>query len=158
VSGNLSKIPCILKKNRRKCTQSEIHNEKINHGDIVNNALLVFFGCGIGGLLRYYTSRLICSFIDSPFPYSTLFINISGSFIMGLLFTWLLRHNSNLTQSLGPFLLIGLLGGYTTFSAFSVETLGLIHSGKLFQALLYALVSVLLCVGGASLGMAIAKA
>ncbi|MFA6408939.1 MAG: fluoride efflux transporter CrcB [Gammaproteobacteria bacterium] len=124
----------------------------------MNNALLVFFGCGIGGLLRYYTSRLICAVIDSPFPYSTLFINVSGSFAMGLLFTWLLRHNSNLAQSLGPFLLVGLLGGYTTFSAFSVETLGLVHSGKLLQAIFYALVSVLLCVGGASLGMTMAKA
>lgn len=123
----------------------------------LNTPLLIFFGCGIGGLLRYYTSRLICAFIDSPFPYSTLFINVSGSFLMGLIFTLLLRNNSNITQALGSFLLIGLLGGYTTFSAFSVETLSLINSGKVLQALLYVLISAFLCIGGAWFGMAIAK-
>jgi Integral membrane protein possibly involved in chromosome condensation len=105
------------------------------------NALLVFLGCGLGGVLRYGMSLLVV------FPYATLLVNISGSFVMGVL------SERIVTQPWRAFLLIGILGGYTTFSSFSMETLTLFERGDVRGALINIGASVILCLIACWLGV-----
>ena len=101
----------------------------------MNNVLLVFFGAGLGGVLRYGLSNGIHILLGRNFPYGTLTVNISGCFLMGLLSTILLDHVDGMSSQLRALLLIGFLGSYTTFSAFSMETLNLFESGNWFGAI-----------------------
>ena len=87
------------------------------------------------------------------FPYGTLIVNTTGSFLMGFLFIIILERFSNIAPQLRAFLLIGLLGGYTTFSSFSIETINLFEQGELFKALLNIGLSVVLCIGAAWAGV-----
>ena len=116
-------------------------------------ALLIFFGAGLGGLTRYGVANGIYSLVGRQFPYGTLFVNASGSFLMGLLFTVILDRFDGLGPQLRALLLIGFLGGYTTFSSFSLETLNLIESGAWFGALINILLSVTLCIALTWLGV-----
>ena len=107
-------------------------------------------------MLRYWVSTWVYAFSGRGFPYGTLAVNVLGSLVMGFLFVWLLERLSN-DLTLRAFLLIGLLGAFTTFSTFSVETLNLIESGQLARALVYVLLSVVLCVAAAALGVLLAR-
>jgi fluoride exporter len=113
---------------------------------------LVALGSGIGGLLRYLMADLINHFVRG-FPLATLIINILGSFFMGIFFV-LCAHSVNgaLLQAL---LMAGLLGGFTTFSSFSLEAISLLEEGKLLLALIYVVVSVMFSVAGVYLGWAV---
>jgi len=119
----------------------------------VLNTVLIFFGAGFGGVVRYGVSNLIHSFLGRNFPYGTLIVNISGCFLMGFLFTLLLDRFSAYNPQLRAFLLIGFLGGYTTFSSFSIETLNLIESGSWMSASFNILFSMILCMLGVWLGV-----
>lgn len=103
--------------------------------------MLVFFGAGIGGVLRFVLGSLVYSFTGRNFPYGTLVINLSGSFIMGFLFVLITQRYTNLAPYLIAFILVGILGGYTTFSSFSIETLRLFQDGKIAYAFTNVLVS-----------------
>ena len=111
----------------------------------MNQLLAIAGGGAIGALLRYWVSNATYTLTGSAFPYGTLLVNVTGSLIMG--FAYILR----------AFLLIGLLGAFTTFSTFSVETLNLMESGHLMRAASNAVLSVVLCIGAAALGVAIAR-
>lgn len=96
-------------------------------------------GGAIGALLRYAAVQLVVHFHPQPFPLGTLLVNILGSFIMGLMMAKLLQHPSEATQL---FFVTGVLGGFTTFSAFSWDFLALLQRGAFAQAGLYVLGSV----------------
>lgn len=109
------------------------------------NNLLVFLGAGLGAVSRYWVSNGIHSFFGREFPYGTLVVNASGCFLMGLLFTIIFARFDGIGPELRSLLLIGFLGGYTTFSSFSIETLNLFENGAWLSAILNILFSVTLC-------------
>ena len=117
--------------------------------------LLVAAGGAAGAVLRYLAGAGIARLLAPGFPYATLAVNVTGSFAMGLLFVLLTR--SGQTQ-LSPLLLTGLLGGFTTFSAFSLEAVTLVEEGRLPAAALYVGASVLLSIAALMLGLALARA
>jgi CrcB protein len=123
----------------------------------VITALLIFIGSGLGGVTRYFVSMTIYSFLGTRFPFGTLFINVSGSLIMGLLFALIMERLSGLSSELRALLLIGFLGGYTTFSSFSIETLNLIENGQIKAACLNMILSVVLCVLAAWIGVKLGR-
>jgi len=107
--------------------------------------LLVFVGAGLGGSLRHFLNISLGRAFGTDFPWSTSFINVSGSLAMGPLTGWLaFRGGGGLTQHTRLFLAAGVLGGYTTFSTFSQETILLFERGESAAALAYIVGSVLL--------------
>ena len=111
--------------------------------------LIVAAGGASGAVLRVLASAAVG--VQHVFPWATLVINIAGSFAIGLV--WGLYGHQEWFQSWGRlFLVVGLLGGFTTFSAFSFETLNLIENGRLGIAGAYAALSVGLCLGAVWLG------
>lgn len=122
----------------------------------LQNALLIFLGCGIGGVLRYWISNLSYLFLGRNFPYGTLIVNVSGSFLMGLFFI-LIMERFNSATILRSLLLIGFLGGYTTFSSFSIETLNMFESGDYVGGLINIFLSTLLCLLGTWIGILLGR-
>lgn len=110
----------------------------------MTNALLIFVGAGVGGVFRYWAANGVYWLTGRQFPYGTLFVNVSGCFLMGLLFVLLERVDS-ISPQLRALLLIGFLGGYTTFSSFSIETLTLFENGEWLSGLLNIVLSFSLC-------------
>ncbi len=117
---------------------------------------LVFLGSGIGGILRYWIGLAATARWGSELPIGTLLINASGCFLMGLL-TVLWPHTEGARDDLRTALLVGLLGGYTTFSAFGRETIDLAQHGKPLTAAAYALTSVATAIAAVALGAIIAQ-
>lgn len=117
------------------------------------NTLLIFLGAGFGGVSRYWISNITYGFLGRQFPYGTLIINVSGCFLMGLLFVLILERFDGVGPQLRSLLLIGFLGGYTTFSSFSIETLNLFESGAYLSASLNILLSIILCIAATWLGV-----
>jgi len=117
------------------------------------NLVLIFLGSGLGAISRYGLSNLVHSLVGRAFPYGTLVVNASGSFIMGLLFIIILERFGALAPQLRAFLLIGFLGGYTTFSSFSIETLTLLEQGAWVSAGLNILLNIIVCISLAWLGV-----
>jgi len=115
-------------------------------------ALAIATGGALGALLRFWVSNGIYSLVGRSFPYGTLAVNVLGSLLMGVLYVLLVDK-----LVLGPqwraALLIGLLGAFTTFSTFSIETLNLVEGGEAIKALFNVLLSVVLCLGAAWLGV-----
>lgn len=119
----------------------------------MNNTALIFLGAGLGGVFRYWISNAVHFFLDKQFPYGTFVVNVSGCFLMGLLFVLTVERISSFSTPLRAFLLIGFLGGYTTFSSFSIETINLFENGYAFNAIFNMLLSTVICVLAAWLGV-----
>ena len=120
------------------------------------NYLLVFFGGGLGASLRHAVNMAAAKAFGTAFPYGTFIINISGSIVMGLIAGYL-TFRGGATQHWRLFLMTGILGGYTTFSAFSLDTVLLAERGAIVSALLYVVLSVALAVSGCVLGLSVVR-
>tara|TARA_B100000482_G_scaffold99955_1_gene71983 strand:- start:689 stop:1057 length:369 start_codon:yes stop_codon:yes gene_type:complete len=108
------------------------------------NLALVACGGAIGAILRYFSTNIF-KFINPNFPLSTLFVNIAGSFFIGLLMSFL--HNNETSQNfIKYFIVIGLLGSFTTFSTFSYEIIELFNNKKIILPTFYICISVSTCI------------
>ena len=110
-------------------------------------------GGALGSVGRYWLSGVVATRVGESFPWGTLVVNVTGSFVIGLLAA-LTEPDSRMVASSGfrQFLMVGVCGGYTTFSAFSLQTLNLLQAGKWLYAGSNALLSVSLCLVGVWLG------
>jgi len=122
----------------------------------MNQVLAIAGGGAIGAVLRFWMSNGVYALSGRTFPYGTLAVNVLGSLLMGFLYIWLLERLSG-GANVRAFVLIGLLGAFTTFSTFSIETLNLLEAGQVGRAVLNMLVSVVLCVAAAGLGVLLAR-
>jgi CrcB protein len=120
------------------------------------NYLLVFFGGGLGATLRHFINIVCARSLGTAFPWGTFIINITGSTVMGLIAGYL-AFKGEATQPWRLFLMTGILGGYTTFSAFSLDAALLYERGELGLALLYVLGSVVLAIAGLFAGLALVR-
>ncbi len=116
-------------------------------------SLFVAAGGAVGAWLRFAAARVIGA---HPFPYATLSVNVLGSLAMGLLAGWLARHGSG-GEQWRLLLGVGVLGGFTTFSAFSLEIALMIERGTMAQAALYIALSLAGGVAGLFAGLALAR-
>ena len=120
--------------------------------------LIVFLGAGLGGCLRHTVNLLAAKLLGTGFPWGTFAINVTGSLVMGLLAGYLaFRADQSWTQNVRLFLLTGVLGGYTTFSAFSLDAALLYERGQLGLSALYVGGSVGLALVGVFGGLAIMR-
>ena len=119
---------------------------------------LLVIGCGgaVGALMRYGLGLRITLLAGNAFPWGTLFVNIVGCFLAGLLLA-LFVTRIPLSDLLRNGLQIGLLGGFTTFSAFSMDTIALFDQGLWLRGLLYIVTSVIVSLLGAYLGMSVGR-
>ena len=120
------------------------------------NYVLVFVGGGLGASLRHFVNVACAKCIGTSFPWGTFIINITGSTVMGLIAGYL-AFKGEASQPWRLFLMTGILGGYTTFSAFSLDTALLYERGELALAALYVIGSVGLSIGGLFAGLALMR-
>jgi fluoride exporter len=123
------------------------------------NYFWVAVGSALGGVARYWCGIIAERLAGVAFPWGTLFVNVTGSFAIGLFFALTSRSGRFETSETAKlFFMTGICGGYTTFSAFSLQTLSLLHDGDWFLAAANVLASVLLCLiavwAGYRLGLA----
>lgn len=119
--------------------------------------ILIFFAGGFGALCRYAVGRGISAYAGTTsFPLATFSVNVLGSFAMGYL-SWYLVHRLSVSKDIQVAILAGLLGGFTTFSAFSLELVRYIETGAYLDAVIYILFSVVICVAMCALGLYIAR-
>jgi len=118
--------------------------------------LLVFFGGGLGATLRHLINIFCARCMGPGFPWGTFIINISGSTVMGLIAGYL-AFKGEASQAWRLFLMTGILGGYTTFSAFSLDASLLYERGELGLAAAYVIGSVVLSIAGLFAGLAVMR-
>ena len=116
---------------------------------MIKNLLLVAAGGSIGAVLRYW---IYLALKPQPFPYATLMINITGSFLLGIIMALSIKETNILRESYKLFLATGICGGFTTFSTFSYENIYLLQEGKYNLAFIYILASVVAGITAAWLG------
>lgn len=114
--------------------------------------LLIALGGAIGSVSRYGVSLSMYSIFGRNFPYGTLAVNVIGSFVMGFLAMYFLERFVGIASELRSLLLIGFLGGFTTFSSFSLETFNLFENGDIARGLMNIGLSVVLCLLAVWLG------
>lgn len=114
-------------------------------------------GGAVGAMLRYLTVALVGRLAGSGFPYGTMLVNGVGSFLMGIAVVVLVARAGSGIERIAPFLLPGLLGGFTTFSAYSLEVFALAEAGRLAASAAYAAGSVALGLGALGAGVWLAR-
>ncbi|MFV1997878.1 MAG: fluoride efflux transporter CrcB [Acidiferrobacterales bacterium] len=122
----------------------------------MTQVLAIATGGAIGALMRYWVSMAVYAAIGRNFPYGTLAVNVLGSLVMGILFVLLVERMA--ADSIWrAALLIGVLGAFTTFSTFSIETLNLIEEGAYNRAVVNIVLSVVLSLAAAWLGIKLGR-
>ncbi len=117
------------------------------------NYLLIGLGSALGGMARFWLSGAIAQRFGESFPMGTLVVNVSGSLLIGFIASLAGTESRFLLHSMPrQFLMIGVLGGYTTFSSFSLQTLNLAQAGQWLYAAMNILFSVVLCLVGTWFG------
>ena len=125
----------------------------------MNAFLIVFLGAGIGGALRHGVNTACLRWCGPQFPVGTMLINVAGSFLMGLAAGYFaFRATESWSQYARLFVTTGILGGFTTFSAFSLDAVLLWERGQTWPAAGYVLGSVILSLAGLVAGLAIVRA
>ena len=128
-------------------------------GTQVAMALWIALGSALGGVLRYWCSGLVARAFGETFPWGTIVVNVVGSLLIGLFATLSGPDGRLFVGTMArQFVMLGLLGGFTTFSSFSLQTLNLAQNGEWVQAATNIVGSVLLCLMGVWLGHALAVA
>ncbi len=112
---------------------------------MITQLLIIAAGGAVGATLRFLVSNGVYAMAGRDFPYGTLTVNVLGSLLMGILYVLLVERVAFAVEW-RAFLMIGVLGAFTTFSTFSIETMLLIESGEPMRALINMLGSVVLCV------------
>lgn len=122
--------------------------------------LLAGLGGAIGSVGRVMMTNLITRWMGDEFPFGTIVVNITGAILMGLLAGYSASDPGKLifSPAARTFLMIGVLGGYTTFSSFSLQTFLLLEQGNIVGALLNILLSVILCIAGIWIGFSLIRA
>lgn len=125
----------------------------------MTNAILVFLGGGLGSLARYGMTLWATAWFGAQFPYGTLIVNVLGGIAMGAIAGGLQPYlDLKGTFELRILVMTGFLGGFTTFSAFSLDAVSLWQRGAFVDAAIYVVASVILAIGGLALGLAFTKA
>jgi CrcB protein len=117
---------------------------------------IVFLGGGLGAALRHGVNVASARAFGTGFPYGTLIINVTGSLVMGLIAAYF-AFKGDASQHWRLFLTTGILGGYTTFSAFSLDAVLLYERGEIGMAALYVIGSVALSIAGLVIGLALTR-
>ncbi len=117
----------------------------------MRDILLVGAGSALGGIARFLVNRGVMHFFTYPFPLATFLVNISGSFLIAFLYSSSVKHGW-LSAPVLLFLVTGICGGYTTYSAFSYENIMLIRNGHAITSVVYIMASLVLGIGAALLG------
>lgn len=123
----------------------------------MNGYLLVFLGGGVGSVLRLGIYRATRLWVSSDFPWGTFAVNAIGGLAAGVVTGWLLSRSATANDPWALFLMTDILGGFTTFSAFSVDALSLIQRGAVAMAVAYIIGSVLVSILAASAGFALMR-
>lgn len=110
----------------------------------MNKILLIGSGGAIGSILRYLI-YLLCSRWQWQFPMATLLVNIIGSFFIAICYVWIAESMDPYSQHLKALLMVGVLGGFTTFSSFSLESIMLIMQQRYWLAIIYIAASLIIC-------------
>lgn len=118
--------------------------------------LAVAAGGAVGSVLRFWMATGVHALVGRSFPYGTLAVNVLGCLLMGFLFVLFLERLSN-DAVLRAGILIGVLGGFTTFSSFSIETFNLIEQGEHLKAAMNMVASLVLCVAATWIGVILAR-
>lgn len=113
-------------------------------------------GGAIGAVIRFFSQQMLDQTLGKSFPFGTLAVNFIGSFLIGALYIWF-QQNESENQALRIFLIVGVLGGFTTFSTFSLETVLLLQNGDIVKAFANITASLLLCIAGTWLALSITK-
>ena len=124
----------------------------ITLGPALNQTFAIAAGGALGALMRFWMSNGIYTLLGRGFPYGTLAVNVLGSLLMGFLYILMIERLA-LGGEWRGFILIGLLGAFTTFSTFSIETLNLLEQADYARAVANMFISVLACVGAAYVGV-----
>lgn len=108
--------------------------------------LWVALGSALGGVARYWCSGFVANRVGETFPWGTMIVNVAGSFVIGFFATLTASEGGLFVPTEARvFVMVGICGGYTTFSSFSLQTLNLVHDGEFLYAGLNVLLSVALC-------------
>ena len=119
--------------------------------------LWIAIGSALGGVARHWCTDVSVRLFGATFPFGTLFINVLGSFIIGLFFALTATDGRvAVSNDIKAFVMVGVCGGYTTFSAFSLQTLALMQAGDWTRAGAYIVASVVLCLLAVWLGYLLA--
>lgn len=122
----------------------------------MRQVVAIALGGAVGSVLRYWMSSSVYALLGRTFPYGTLAVNVLGSLTIGFLFVVFLERITP-DGALRAGILIGLIGGFTTFSTFSIETFNLLETGEWLRAGVNVVASVVLCLGATWLGVVLGR-